>query len=319
MKKLLFISMFVLAIIAISCTSGTQTEVQYKKHMSHNKVYEVDIPINYTQETAIGDLLAYTNERHHAFIVIDKLEDGKSLYQYAEEKHESNSKNKFSYNLFVETDSSCFYKVTRGTAMWSAYYLYMSKKLHGKDYVVYMTSDVLDKDEMVKMINHIYNSLIEHSDKIEVIDGKDAPKGKADNFATRNTNYYSIEYPKEWKVLTNVDQMTDAYIGASNDLLGFTIVFFDTDYSLSEINEESNSQMRKLDAKFSENKKITINGQQCFKSVFEYEMAGRKMKNISYVFKKGDTMYSVKFGSDPKEVNSNLALIEKIINTFHIK
>lgn len=308
-----------MAIIAISCTNGTQTEVQYKKHMSHNKAYEVDIPINYTQETAIADLLAYTNEKHHAFIVIDKLEDGKSLYQYAEEKHDSNSKNKFSYNLFVETDSSCFYKVTRGTAIWSAYYLYMTKKLHGKDYVVYMTSDVLDKDEMVKMINHIYNSLIEHSDEIEVIDGKDAPKGKTGNFSTRSTNYYSIEYPKEWKVLTNVDQMTDAYIGSPNDLLGFTIVFFDTEYSLAEINEESNSQMRQLDAKFSENKKTTINGQPCYKSVFEYEMAGRKMKNISYVFKKGNTMYSVKFGSDPKEVNDNIALIEKIIKTFQIK
>ena len=87
--------MFILAILAISCTNGTQKEVQYKKHMSHNKAYEVDIPINYTQKTAIEDLLAYTNEQHHAFIVIDKLEDGKSLYQYAEEQHESNSTNKF--------------------------------------------------------------------------------------------------------------------------------------------------------------------------------------------------------------------------------
>ena len=194
----------------------------------------------------------------------------------------------------------------------------MSKQISGNDYIISL-STTMPKTDAEEIIHHIYESLVPHSNEMEVIDGKDAPKGKTGNFSTRSTNYYSIEYPREWKVLTNVDQMTDAYIGASNDLLGFTIVFFDTDYSLAEINEESNSQMRQLDAKFSENKKTTINGQPCYKSVFEYEMAGRKMKNISYVFKKGDTMYSVKFGSDPKEVNDNIALIEKIIKTFQIK
>ena len=56
MKKTFF-SMLIMAFIAISCTNGSQKEVQYKKHMSHNKAYEVYIPVNYSQEAAIGDML----------------------------------------------------------------------------------------------------------------------------------------------------------------------------------------------------------------------------------------------------------------------
>lgn len=282
--------------------------------MSHNKAYEVEVPAYFTQIKSGDNLMAFSHERDYTILLIDVFKDGENLYSYAETSVDKTS-DKFSYTSYEQSDSSYFFS-SNGAIKY--YHLFMSKQISGNDYIISL-STTMPKTDAEEIIHHIYESLVPHSNEMEVIDGKDAPKGKTGNFSTRSTNYYSIEYPREWKVLTNVDQMTDAYIGASNDLLGFTIVFFDTDYSLAEINEESNSQMRQLDAKFSENKKTTINGQPCYKSVFEYEMAGRKMKNISYVFKKGDTMYSVKFGSDPKEVNDNIALIEKIIKTFQIK
>lgn len=314
MKNLIRISILILAMLAISCNNGQQSKIQYKKHMSHNKAYEVEVPAYFTQIKSGDYLMGFSYKKDYTILLIDVFKEDENLYSYAETTIGKRS-DKFTYTSYEQSDSSYFFSSTGAIKY---YQLFMSKKIDGKEYIIAF-STIMEKRKAEEIIHHIHKSLVPHSNKMELIEGKNDEKGKSENFSMRNTNYYSIEYPKEWKILTNVDQMTDAYIGASNDLLGFTIVFFDTDYSLSEINEESNSQMRKLDAKFSENKKITINGQQCFKSVFEYEMAGRKMKNISYVFKKGDTMYSVKFGSDPKEVNNNLALIEKIINTFHIK
>ena len=144
-------------------------------------------------------------------------------------------------------------------------------------------------------------------------------KGKTDKFSLRNTNFYSIEYPKEWKVMTNINEMTDAYIGSENDMLGLTIIFFDTDYSLDEIKQESHSGLQEMGGKIVSCNETSINGQPCYKTVCENEMSGRELKTIDYIFKKGEKMYSVKFGSDRKEMNNNSELIERIINTFHIK
>lgn len=315
MKYSITFALIIVAICSVSCNDGNNN-IQYKKHMSHNKAYEVEIPTNLSQHSSIANLMTFSNEKDFTILMIDALKDGESLHDFAE-KSINNGSDKLHYSSYEQTDSSYFFSATTGMA--TSYNLYMSKKLNDIEYVIFFTTPVMGKSKAEGVIHHVRQSLTAHSNEMEVIDGKDAKKGKSDNFVSRSTNYYSIEYPKEWKVLTNVDQMTDAYIGAANDLLGFTIVFFDTDYSLAEINEESNSNMRELNAKFSTNKKITINGQPCYKSVYEYDMAGKHLKNISYVFKKGETMYSVKFGSDPKEIDNNLGLIDKIINTFHIK
>lgn len=314
MKNLISISILILAMIAISCNNGQQAKIQYKKHMSHNKAYEVEVPAYFTQIKSGDYLMAFSNEKDYTTLLIDVFKEGENLYTYAETTVGKTS-DKFTYTSYEQSDSSYFFS-SNGAIKY--YHLFMSKKIDGKEYIIAL-STIIEKRVAEEIVHHIYKSLVPHSNEMELIDGKNDEKGKSENFAMRNTNYYSIEYPKEWKVITNVDQMTDAYIGATNDMLGFTIVFFDTDYSLSEINEEANSNMKEIGAKFITNKKITINGQQCYMADYEYEMSGKKMKNISYVFKKDDTMYSVKFGSDPNKMNANKALIEKIINTFHIK
>ena len=67
------------------------------------------------------------------------------------------------------------------------------------------------------------------------------------------------------------------------------------------------------------NTKISIDGQPCYKSIYEFTLGDSKIKQVSYLFKKDETMFNVKFGNDKTEIDENNALIEKIISTFKIK
>ena len=204
--------------------------------------------------------------------------------------------------------------------MWCAYQLYMTKKIKDNQYVISISSDVLGKDRLVAIIEHIQKSLTGLSQKTEIIEGnKNMDNVNNSTFSTRNTNYYSIDYPKEWSIVTNPDQMTDVYLGDPKGKIGCTILFFDVDYSLSELNEEGNENMRNAGAKITSNERINVNGCQCYKTILEYSLGDTKVKQISYLFKKDETMFSVKFGNDKTEIDKNIALIEKIIATFKIK
>lgn len=138
-------------------------------------------------------------------------------------------------------------------------------------------------------------------------------------FKTWNAMYYSIKYPASWRTLTNFDYMSDVYIGSTNGKIGFTVLFFDTELSLSEVVNMGNVDMKKAGANVVSNKIITINGQTCYKTVFEYWMNGFHVKHISYTFKKGQKIFNVKFGSSYNEVNANAALIDEIIGSFKMK
>lgn len=90
--------------------------------------------------------------------------------------------------------------------MWCAYQLYMTKKLNEKHYVISISSDVLGKDNLITITEHVQRLLSAHSQKIEIIEGKkDKDGGNNNAFVTRNTIYYSIDYPKEWSIVTNPD------------------------------------------------------------------------------------------------------------------
>ncbi|MBQ8956990.1 MAG: hypothetical protein IJ057_00590 [Bacteroidales bacterium] len=128
---------------------------------------------------------------------------GESLSHFAEN---NNGNGSFNYSLIQQTDSSRYYKVTRGTTMWCAYQLYMTKKLNEKHYVISISSDVLGKDNLITITEHVQRLLSAHSQKIEIIEGKkDKDGGNNNAFVTRNTIYYSIDYPKEWSIVTNPD------------------------------------------------------------------------------------------------------------------
>ena len=305
------------AIVFLFSACNDEKELEYKLHMSHNKAYEVEIPTDFSMSEAIGDLLGFTQENTHSFIIIQSLGNNETISQFAK-NNEGNDN--FQYSVIQQSDTSLYYKVTRGTTMWCAYQLYMTKKLDGKDYVVYVSSDMLSKNKLVSIIERVQRSLKFHSQEIEIIEGqKDDGNDSNGAFVTRNTNYYSIDYPKEWTILTNPDQMTDVYLGDPDGKIGCTILFFDVDYSLSELNEEGNANMRNAGAKITSNQKININGKPCYKTIFEFSLGDTEVKQVSYLFKKDETMYSVKFGNDKKAIDDNIALIDKIMSTFKIK
>lgn len=305
-----------LALFMVSC-SGNKKEIQYKRHLSENKAYEVEVPSDYVMKTSMDSWMDFVQDKTNSLLFIKALKPDESLYGFAEDYHK-NSADKFDYTIYEETDTSVFYRVTKGVSMFSSYCLYMSKRLDDTDYVIYLTSPTKSKEVLEETIRHIQRSLVAHSNETEIDESK-SKKGKTDKFSLRNTNFYSIEYPKEWKVMTNINEMTDAYIGSENEMLGLTIIFFDTDYSLDEIKQESHSGLQEMGGKIVSCNKTSINGQPCYMTVCENEMSGRELITIDYIFKKGETMYSVKFGSDRKEMNNNSELIERIINTFHIK
>lgn len=305
-----------IVVLLYSCNNSQETQIQYKSHMSHNKAYEVEMPIDFTESESIGDLLAFTQEKSHSFIIIQLLKDKESLSHFAEN---NNSGGNFNYSVIQQTDTSRYYKVTRGTTMWCAYQLYMTKKLDEGQYVISVSSDVLSKDKLIEILEHVQRSLSGHSQKMEIVEGQKIDDGfNNDTFVTRNTNYYSIDYPKEWSIVTNPDQMTDVYLGDPEGKIGCTILFFDTNYSLSELNDEGNANMKNIGATIVSSAKININGQPCYKTIFEFSLGDTKVKQVSYLFKKDETMFSVKFGNDRKEIDENIVLIEKIMSTFKI-
>lgn len=53
--------------------------------------------------------------------------------------------------------------------------------------------------------------------------------------------------------------------------------------------------------------------------VNEYEFQGILIKTIAYNFKRNNTFYSIKFGTQKKYVDDNLELIEKIVRTLTFK
>lgn len=322
MKKNILCSLvFFMAVVISSCNNERRTVINYKTY--ENDVYRVEIPMDYSIKKSIGDIMSFEQEKLGSFISIQSLKNENLLY-YAQ-KHNTEG-DKFSYSLIGQTDTSCYYKITGNSVMWSAYQLYMTKRVGEMKYVISVSSssDAQSKNELVALITHIQKSLVSHSPKLDLSDNSSIKNVEEDNtdddsFAIRETKSYTIEYPKEWKVVSNPDQYTDVYLGDYQGKVGCTVLFVDTDYSLDEIIEDGNTNMKNAGARVTSNKKLEINGIPCYKTIFEYSLGNMNVKQISYTFKKGNTMYNVKFGNNKLTIDANIALIDRIISSFKIK
>ena len=152
--------------------------------------------------------------------------------------------------------------------MWSAYDLYMLKRLDGSNYLVKVSSDVIGQSEMIDMIKHIYLSMKSKDAEVEnvaVVASEDEETfllGK-----TYSTPFYSIKYPKQWQVQEHLDEMTEVYIGYQPDNFGFTIVRFETDYTLSEVNAEGNENVRQAGIRILEEKQMKVDGAKCYRAI----------------------------------------------------
>ena len=296
--------------------SETDSRFQYKTYMSHNKAYEVEIPTGFVESSSIGDFMAFSNDET-TYITIKSLPQGQTLSSFANSCHDNNN---FIYSVTEQTDSLlCFSIRKQSQTIFRAHELYRMKVLNDVNYVISVASAKLSENDLGKMINHITNSLTPRSQSMEIVKDDEKSVNWGNDYSVRETKYYSIMYPSSWQMVKNPDQMTDVYLGDSDGRIGCTILFFDTDYSLAEINEESNISAQQAGMRLIENKQLTINGNRCYKAVYEFFYANTDIKQISYTFKRGNTMYNVKFGNNKRYVDEDIDIINNVINSFLIK
>lgn len=141
--------------------------------------------------------------------------------------------------------------------------------------------------------------------------------GQNGTYNNRTTSYYSIDYPKEWVVIENPDNMSDVYIG--EERLGCMILMFEASESLEQINRISNASLEEGGFEIKSSQLVYINGQSCYKSIFEFNLRGVHYKQVSYTFKKGIMCYNVKFGNDKDLITSKRHVIDRMINSFRMK
>lgn len=313
MKAKLLTGLVVSSLLFFSC--GQKKEISYNKVSSVDKTYSVEVPSYAVEGKCIADFMSFENTNSHLIITIQHIDEG-SLAEYI--RNEDVTNNSFSYNLFQSSDTTYFYKITRGNNMWSAYDLYMLKKFEGKNYLIKVSSDVLGQSEMIDMINHIYSSM-----KLKDAEDEDAAVIAAEDVdtplleKTYSTQFYSIKYPKQWQVQEHLDEMTEVYIGYQPNNFGFTMVRFETDYSLAEVNAEGNENVRQAGFRILEEKQMKVDGVKCYRAIQVITIQGQTVKHISYTFKKGDILYNIKFGSVATKAQETLA--SEIVGSFHFK
>ena len=112
-------------------------------------------------------------------------------------------------------------------------------------------------------------------------------------------------------------QGADVYIGANDGSIAFTILSFQTPYSLDEAMAEANANAALAGWKKT-NTSTTLCGVKCYKSTITFTSNGMPVKQIQYTLKKNGYIYNLNFGNDATKVNANMALISAIANSFRI-
>ncbi len=307
-KKNLF-AIIILILSLLSCKNSKV--ITYNQYTSPDKTYKVEIPSNALKKRCVADFMSFIDEDSHLIINIQSS-NYKNINEYIKNKDFSN--NKFTYNLFHSSDTSSFYKLSKGNNMWIAYELHMLKKEEGKNYIISVSSDILGQSELIDIIKYIYSSLIHN--KIE----NTLKKSTLHNIPLKclySNKDYTIKYPEGWECTENIDEMTDVYIGSASNNFGFTIVKFETNYSLSQINTEGNKSITQAGFIIKEEKPITLRGLKCYRAIHEVSIQNQNVEHISYTFKRGNMLYNIKFGSVTTKAQETLA--SEIIETFDFK
>ena len=305
---------FIFLLFVVIMTSCNEKTISYKEFSAHDKSYTVQIPTDFSLKYAIDNTMTFTRESSNssefAIIVISQTNDGLSSFE-----NSLKSDDKFKYSVYKRTDNAIFAECVKG--MWSAVNLGMLKTIDGKQYIIELSAQV-SRTLSEKIIEHIYNSMVGGVPS-EITEDNNHTSDKGIIFKKYTNPYFSISYPKDWEIVAQPDQMSDVYIGAKDGSIGFTVVRFDTEYSLEEIVSEakSNSEIYGMTVTSCDN--IKLNGYVCNKMINEYEFQGVSVKTIAFSLKNANTLYSIKFGTEKKSVDDNLDLIQKIINTLSLK
>lgn len=307
----IFLIGITICMILSSC--GQKREITYKAYTSPDGNYSVEVPSYAVKGRSVADFMSFENDEYHLTISIRDAGSDR-IDEYIEKSRTADDS--FTYTPFQSSDSTYFYKITRGNNMWSAYDLYMLKQIEGNRYIIQVSSDKIWQNELIDIAKHVYLSMKQCIKTEEHIIAK-SETAKMPLSLSYSNKYYSIKYPKGWKKIEHLDEMTEVYIGSETDNFGFTILRFETDYNLSEINKGGNENIKQAGFKIAEDKMITLCGQKCYKAIHEVRVQKQKVKHISYTFKKGNMLYNVKFGSVTTKAQEELA--GEIMKSFRLK
>lgn len=305
MRKIDFLTLFGI-LWCVACTKHNNT-IPYKSFTSDDKSYTVEVPSYVSIYKTLKDFASFQKEENHLMITIQELK-GIDMQSYMDDSNKGN----YNYSIYASNDSSVFYKVTRGTGMWSAYTLYAKKKINEKSYIINVSSDRLGQSAIEDIISHIQMTM-KSNDVMNESSNKVSDKIST-QFKTYHNKYFSVEYPSEWSVRNNIDAMTDVYIG--NNLFGFTIVRFETDYSLDEIMNESRIEGERAGISVGKDEPTKVSGKRAYRTVQIMQVGNHRVKHIAFSFKNGSMFYNVKFG-DVKTPQQE-KVISEVISTFKV-
>ena len=311
MNKKLLIGFITFTLFIFSC--GQSKETTYKRYTSLDKSYSIEVPAYTEQGECVADFMSFADNSPNLTISIERI-NGSNINDYVNKK--GTTANGFKYSLFQESDTTSFYKITRGNNMWIAYELYMLKKFADRNYLIKVCSDHFTQSKIIEMAKHIHSSMTLATPQ-EDVPATETKSPQHTLYDVYSHTYYSIKYPKDWEVMERVNGMTDAYIFSKEEDFGFTIVRFETDYSLSEIITEGNSNLKQAGFNVTEDKLITLCGVKCYRSIYETKIQDQKVRHISYTFKKDHMLYNIKLGNVITKKQETIA--KEIIDSFHFK
>lgn len=307
MKQGLLSILVLIAIVMTSCQSGQKKEITYKEYRSPDNSYVVSVPEQIPANKCVADFMSFVKDDN--FIIIQRVPVDYLSNDVTKIDKESGN---FSFSQIEVSDTSILYQASKGLI--TAYKYYLMKKLPAANYMISVSSMTGSRTGIKEMGNRIYASLKPFQSNDVETRNEDVPL-RADK--TYSNQYYSIKYPKKWRVLENIDEMTDAYFGSQQEDFGFTLVRFETDYSLSEVHTEANKNIRQVGFSIINDNQITLAGVKCYKTLQEATIQGKEIKHLSYMFKKGEMFYSIKFGNLSN--NEQASLADEIINSFCFK
>lgn len=128
---------------------------------------------------------------------------------------------------------------------------------------------------------------------------------------------YRLSYPSDWGIVENVDTMSDVYIGSKNQMFGFTVVRFETDMSLDEIDSMGREGLSHAGFVVDNNIVMKVAGATCHKTKLKANVGGVDVQQVSYSFKHHNIFYNLKFGNVMG--SKEYALADTIVSSFRFK
>lgn len=224
-----------------------------------------------------------SNNNDFSSIYISETDNGLTSFE-----NSLNSNSKFQFSIYQRTDNAIYSECVKG--MWSAVKIGTLKTTKDKQFVIEFSAQ-RSRSYSEQIIEHIFNTWVDGvPSKLTEIDVDT-------NIKPILIHIIRLSYPQKWEIVNRPDEMSDVYIGNPDGSLCFTVVRFDTDYSLNEIIQESKANSEAYGMPVISCENITIKGIKCNKMVNEYDFQGVQVKTIAYTFKRANTMYSFKFGT----------------------